>query len=311
MAGRWAVNSAFMASMSMRRDIDVMKLNDLLYFVRAVDHGGFAAAARALGIPRSTVSKRVAELERDLSAVLIERSSRHFSPTNLGAAFYRHAAASLLEAEAARDVILRNLEEPRGTVRVTAALPRAQLLAPYLPLLAASYPRIQLLLNATDAVIDLSHLSDLSCSDLIQRRLETQPVVLVASPSYLLAHGTPTTPAEVAGHAGLVADVVNPASGWLLERGPACERVFPNARLVANESSVLLAGAVSGLGLTCLPLRLCERALKLGELVRVLPGYRAGQLTTSLLMPPRRADIPAVRKVADFLVEHMARRADG
>ena len=305
----------------MRRDIDVMKLNDLLYFVRAVDHGGFAAAARALGIPRSTVSKRVAELERDLSAVLIERSSRHFSPTNLGAAFYRHAAASLLEAEAARDVILRNLEEPRGTVRVTAALPRAQLLAPYLPLLAASYPRIQLLLNATDAVIDLrqegfdiavrSHLSDLSCSDLIQRRLETQPVVLVASPSYLLAHGTPTTPAEVAGHAGLVADVVNPASGWLLERGPACERVFPNARLVANESSVLLAGAVSGLGLTCLPLRLCERALKLGELVRVLPGYRAGQLTTSLLMPPRRADIPAVRKVADFLVEHMARRADG
>ena len=297
----------------------VVNLNDLAFFVHAVDHGGFASAARALGLPRSTISKRVGELEQALSVILVERSSRNFRLTPLGAAFYRHAAASLAEAEAAKDIISRHLAEPQGQVRITASVTRSKLLAPVLPELARLYPKAQFELQATDAVIDIkqegvdiairSHFSDLSASDLIQRRLDSQSIILVASPSYLQRAGTPEKPEDLQNHDGLVADLQTAGSGWLIRSSDAAKRVFPRRRLVSNETAVLEQAAVAGLGVACLPERLCTSRLSQGELVRVLPQHHAGTLQTSLLMPPRRGEIPAVRAAVDFIVAHFSSQA--
>src|SRR5690554_6415818 len=123
----------------------MLNLNDLVHFVAAVEQGGFAAASRRLGVPKSTISKRVALLEKDLAVRLIHRTSRSFTLTELGRDFYEHARGALIEAEAAEAIVRRRQAEPSGTVRITASIPDAQLhLAQCLPKLALMYPKLKL-----------------------------------------------------------------------------------------------------------------------------------------------------------------------
>lgn len=292
----------------------MLNLNDLRLFARVVEHRGFAAAGRALGLPKSTLSKRVGELERRLGVRLIQRSSRGFAVTELGRELQQRAAAMLIEAEAAEALIEGRRAEPSGTVRLTASVPAAQFwLAESLPALALAHPKIRLVLHVTDRFVDLvqegydlalrSHFGPLPDSGLVQRRLGEQPIHLLAAPGYLARRGTPETPAALTAHDGLLTGPAETA--WRL-RGPAGESatVTPRPRLVADETEVLLRAAAAGLGVTCLPAGLCRAALAAGSLVRLLPGWTAGSVTTSLLVPHRRGQLPSVRAVADFLVAH-------
>lgn len=187
--------------------------NDLHMFVQAVDNGGFAAAARHLGVPKSTVSKRVAELEANLDIRLIHRTSRSFVLTDVGKDFYDHARAAVIEAEAAESVVQRRQAEPQGTVRITASVPVAQFhLADRLPVLARAYPKLDLQLHVTDRFVDLvregfdiairSHFAPLPDSDLMQRRMTVEQITLVASPDYLVRRvplGAPRTSSDMTG----------------------------------------------------------------------------------------------------------------
>ena len=292
----------------------MLNLNDLRLFVQAIDSGGFTAAARRAGMPKSTVSKRIAELEADLGARLIQRTSRSFALTETGRAFYDHARAAVIEAETAEDVVRSRLAEPSGTVRMTAAVPTAQfVLAEHLPDLAEAFPRLRLELHATDRFVDLvqegfdiavrSHFAPLPDSSLVQRRLAVEPVILVAAPGYLAARGTPATPGDIAGHDGLLTGPA--ATAWRLN-GPGVEVVVtPQPRMVADESIVLLRAAAAGLGIACLPERMCRADAAAGALVGVLPGWTAGTVTTTLLMPHRRGLLPSVRAVVEFLAERL------
>ncbi|EYC50494.1 LysR family transcriptional regulator [Hylemonella gracilis str. Niagara R] len=289
-----------------------MNLNDLQFFVASVDAGGFAAAARRLGVPKSTVSKRVAMLEDSLSARLIQRSSRRFVLTDVGTAVLDHARAALIEAEAAQAVVRERQAEPSGLVRVTSSIPTAQgLLARHLPTLALRYPRLQLQLEVTDRFVDLvqegydlalrSHRAPLPDSGLLQRRLLVEAIVLVAAPAYLASAPRLVQPQDLVDHAGLL--VGRQATVWRLEASGAafCE-VAPRPVMVANESVVLMEAARAGLGIACLPEPLCEPAFASGALRRVLPDWHAGNITTTAVMPHRRGQLPAVRAVLEFLV---------
>ncbi|NSX12881.1 LysR family transcriptional regulator [Cupriavidus taiwanensis] len=294
----------------------MINLNDLRFFVVAVTHGGFAAAGRALGVPKSTVSKRVAELEQALQARLLYRSSRSFTLTDAGRDFYDHAHAALIEAEAAQEAVQRRVAEPSGTVRITAAVPTAQrYLAPHLPALARAYPRLHVQLEVSDRMVDLvqegfdiavrSHFAPLPDSGLVQRQLAVEDIVLVASPGYLAGRGTPESPAQLCGHDGLLTAAT--AGTWRLW-GPQGARAeaTPAPRMTVNESTVLLGAAEAGLGIVPLPYELCRAALAAGQLVRVLPHWTAGSVTTTLLLPARRGQLPAVRATVDFLVQCLA-----
>lgn len=177
-----------------------MKLNDLYYFVQVVDQGGFSAAARVLGLPKSSLSKRIAVLEQDLGARLIQRTTRRLALTEAGQAFHRHAAAALLEAQAAQEAVTSRLAEPRGLVRISASPATVQMgLADILPGLARRYPKIRIALTATHRYVDLiqegidiairAHRHPLPDSELVQRRLGYAPNYLVAAPSYLAERG--------------------------------------------------------------------------------------------------------------------------
>ncbi len=120
-------------------------LNDLYYFAVVVDHGGFAAAERALGIPKSRLSRRISSLETELGVRLLQRSTRRFSVTDVGNSVYRHAQSMLAEAQAAREAVDRLSVEPRGSVRVSVPVSMAQQQFPkLLPEFMALYPKVRL-----------------------------------------------------------------------------------------------------------------------------------------------------------------------
>lgn len=293
-----------------------VNLNDLTLFAQAVDSGGFAPAARRFGVPKSTLSKRVAALESALGVRLIERNSRSFRLTEMGQDFHQHARAALIEVECAQQLVQQRLAEPSGTVRLTAAVPVVQFqLAQHIPALAQAHPKLQLQVHASDRFVDLvqegydialrSHFAPLPDSGLVQRVLATEPVILVASPAYLREHGKPRTPAQLADHAGLLTGPE--ATTWRLRATNAGEvDVSPRARLVADESVALVHAAAAGLGIVPLPEGICARHLESGDLVRVLPRWTAGQVVTTALVPHRRSLLPSVRAVLEFLAERLA-----
>lgn len=293
-------------------------LNDLVFFVQAAEFGSFAAAGRRLGQPKSTVSKRVAELEAALGARLIHRTSRSFALTETGRDFYDHARAAVIEAEAAETVVRNRLAEPSGTVKITASVPTAQFhLADRLHALARRFPKLEVQLHVTDRFIDLvqegfdiavrSHYAPLPDSGLMQRQIDTDPLILVASPAYMKERGTPSEPEALKEHDGLI--VAASARSWRLstDSGKIVE-VAPRPRFFADESVVLLKSAIAGLGIACLPDSIAAPAIKEGSLTVVLPEWTAGMITTTILTPHRRSQLPSVRAVIDFLSETRAPR---
>jgi DNA-binding transcriptional LysR family regulator len=297
----------------------MLNLNDLYYFVQMVEHGGLAAAGRALGIAKSTLSKRLLELEKDTGTRLIQRNSRNFVMTEVGMDVYRHAAAMLIEAESVENVIAGRLAEPNGMVRITAAVPIAQhKLAPLLPRLAIDYPKIRIVVHATDRFVDIvqegfdiavrAHRGRLPDSDLVQRHIGFEPNWLVASPDYLKRAGSPANPEELSGHDGIV--IAPSESTWSLENGEGARVVAaPSPRYFADESELLLQAARAGLGIACVPSELFRLPIEAGELVHVLPAWTAGGVTTTLLQPHRRGQLPSVKVVADALVAGHAESA--
>ncbi|MFY1989071.1 LysR substrate-binding domain-containing protein [Achromobacter xylosoxidans] len=291
----------------------MLNLNDLHFFAQAVDSGGFAAAARRLGCPKSTVSKRVATLETALGVQLLHRTSRSFTLTDVGRDVYDHARAVMIEAQAAETVVHRRLAEPSGTVRITASVPVAQFqLADRLPVLARRYPKLRIQLHVTDRFVDLvqegfdiairSHFAALPDSDLVQRRMAEEPITLVAAPSYVAERGAPQAPQALGDHDGLMAGMatkswrLGDASGHIVE-------VAPRPRLHADESTALMQAAQAGLGIVCLPRTISAQAVSEGTLMRVLPAWTAGRVTTTILTPHKRGQLPAVRAVIDFLTQ--------
>jgi DNA-binding transcriptional LysR family regulator len=292
-------------------------LNDLHLFVRAVESGSFTAAGRHLGIPKSTISKRVAALEERIGVRLIQRTSRSFALTDIGRDVFEHAQASIIEAEMAESIVRNRLGEPSGTVRLTAAVPTAQFsLADHLAELTARYPKLKVSLHVTDRFVDIvqegfdialrSHRFPLADSALVQRRLAVHPFLIVASPDYIAQYGKPERPEDIAGHKAIMPSLTE--EHWaLISDGGTKALITPQPVMAADEPMVLLKAAAAGMGITVLPTSVCNDALHDGRLVRLLPGWTAGSISTTMLMPHRRGQLPSVRAVVEFLAERLAR----
>ena len=295
----------------------MLNLNDLILFVRAVDAGGFAAAARRLGLPKSTISKRVAELEAALGARLIHRTSRSFVLTELGRDFYDHAQAAMIEAEAAEGVVRRRLAEPSGTVRITASVPTAQFrLAGLLPALARAYPKIRLQLHVTDRFVDLvqegfdiavrSHFAPLPDSELLQRRMGVERIALVAAPDYLARRGVPRAAADLAGHDCVIAGPSAIGASWVLDGPEGQETVAVSGRFAANEMQAVAAATLAGLGIGQLPDGIAGALVRDGRLRRVLPGHAAPVGGIHAVYPSGQHLSPLVRAFIELAAKRLA-----
>jgi DNA-binding transcriptional LysR family regulator len=290
-------------------------LNDLQFFAHVVEHGGYAAAERALGIPKSRLSRRVSQLEADPGVRLLQRSTRKFAVTEVGQSVYRHAQSMLSEAQAAREAVDRLSAEPRGLVKVSTPIALAEdMLAKLLPEFLVAHPQVRLQLHVSNRRVDLipegfdvalrvrNRLDD--DGELVLRRFGDVNELLVASPDYLRRRGRPVSPADLAGHATLSMSDDEARQRWTLQ-GPdgAVARVDLQPVLMTMNFPLLVSSARAGLGIAMLPESACADAVRAGELEVLMPDWRMPMGICHAVFPSRRGLLPAVRAFIDFLAE--------
>jgi DNA-binding transcriptional LysR family regulator len=295
----------------------VQPLEGFYYFTQVVDKGGFAKAARALGIPKSRVSRHVAALETRLGVRLVNRSTRRFVVTEVGQEVHRHAIAMLAEADAALDVVEFARAAPSGTLRASCPVALAQSsLAPILPAFLESYPAIRLELRVSNRRVDvLAESIDVALrvrtkptgeDGLVMRTFREVDEFLVAAPAYLGAAKPLADPADLTQHTTLDYAGEFDRRPWEL-LGPQGESlaVEHQPRIVCHDFVVLRAAVLAGLGVARLPESFVRADLKSGALVRVLPRWRSPQGIVHVVFPTRRGMLPAVRAFIDFLAERL------
>ncbi len=294
-------------------------LNELYYFAQVVEHGGFAPAARALGMPKSKLSRRVALLEERLGAQLLLRSTRSFAVTEVGKRYYQHCRAMLTEAEAAEESVALTQSEPCGVVRLSCpvALLAARVGA-MLGAFMALHPRVQLQVDETNRRVDVvAEGLDLAIrvrppplqdSDLVLRTLAERRQCLVVAPPLLAQCGRPAGPMDLSHWPSLDIGTPQESHRWIL-LGPGGERaeVRHSPRYVTQSMLALRDAAVSGVGLVQLPTMFIAQELGSGALVQVLPGWEPRREIIHCVYASRRGQLPAVRALIDFLVEEFAR----
>ena len=302
----------------MRLDGDPLSdLNDLRFFVEVVEHGGFSAAGRALGVPKSRLSNRVAKLEERLGVRLLQRTTRRFVVTDVGERFLAHCKAMIEQAEAARDVVEELRSEPCGWIRLSCPISLAPtVMAELVPEFLARYPKMQVRLLVSDRRVDLiGEAFDIAIrvrnvidtdATLVLRTIGQSRVILVASPGFLEHHGTPRSPQELAPLPllsmreldGLQAlDLADPAG----ER----EQVRMQPRLVCGSFPVLVNAAVRGIGVALVPDMTAAAAIARGELIEILPDWSMPEGIFHFVYPTRRGLLPGVRAMVDFLAERL------
>jgi DNA-binding transcriptional LysR family regulator len=287
-----------------------MDLNEIVVFARVAQLGSFTAAAHALDMRKSTVSRKVSKLEETLGARLLHRTTRTLSLTDVGRLYFEHCLRIVGEMEMAERVVGRLQAVPRGTLRVTAPInfdPLGPIVAEFL----RRFPEVRLALFCTDRVVNLVdegfdlalRVGPLADSTLVARRLGSSRRLVVASPSYLRKRGRPNAPQDLAEHDCLLFGAGRPRATWQLQAGTRTVEVGVSGRLAVNDFSVLLDAVVAGLGVALLPEHRCGTALRRKRLERVLHDWCSGESPVYAVYPSVQYLSPMVK----VFVEHLQR----
>lgn len=283
--------------------------NDLLLFARVVDAHSFSRAAEQLGLPKSSVSRRVAGLEAQLGERLLLRTTRKLTLTDFGHTVLAHAQQIVAEVEAASSLAQHLQVEPRGRLRVTMPADLASLmLAPMLADFVARYPAISLELDLTPRRVDLIgenmdvaiRMGDLpDDASLAARRLAVFTSGLYASPGYLARHGHPVEPEALMAHDALhLLSRNGDAAPWALEhaQNKSHWQGIPPARATANSPELLMRLALAGTGIALVHDHFAEAHVREGLLIPVLPDWRPPAMPAWAVFPGRRL-MPARTRV--------------
>lgn len=292
-------------------------LNDMVYFAEVAERGGFAAAGRALGLPKSRLSRRVAELEGQLGVRLLQRTTRKLSLTEAGELYLRHCIAMRDEALAAGEAVSQMQSEPRGTLRISCPVTLAQGTLGYLvPLYLAQYPHVKLDMRVTNRPVDLVEegidialrvrptLDD--SGSLVVKQLGASCSYLLASPELLRRQGVPASPEDLKKLDTVAMSAADGRSSWELIGPQGQEYVLQHQpRYVADDLQTLKLAMLAGTGMSFLPGMLSQAEQQAKLLVQVLPGWTLRPGMLHAVFPSRRGQVPAVRSFLDFLGEHL------
>ena len=297
-------------------------LNDVSTFVHVADGGGFTAAAKALGVPKSTVSRALVRLERKLGVRLVQRTSRSLALTDAGKAYYervRGAVASVSDATA--DVVDMGAE-PRGTIRITAPGDLGQaLVAGVVAAFSKQYPQVVFEVSLTSRVVDLVaegfdlgvRASPLRDSSLVVRKLGEASLGLFASPEYLERRGTPTRVADLATHEFVTFSSMSLGSTLPLHGPDGEEKVEVHGSIASDDLGFVrrVVSAGAGIGLVPLFFSDCEAQDELAGLRRVLPQWTLRGAGVSIVAPSARQEPRRVKLFREALVAEAKRRDFG
>lgn len=294
-----------------------MDLNRVAIFVRVVDERGFTAAARALHLPKSSVSRAVTLLEQELGVRLLQRSTRTVTLTEAGAAFYERASRGLVAIEDAGAAVADMEASLRGPIRITAPVDVGTwMIAPAVARFVRRHPSVHIdvvltarLVNLVEEGFDLAlRAGPLRDSSLIARKVGETISALYASPRYLARRGAPANVADLASHPCISFRPTRGRATWTLTGPAGPERVEVAGPVGADDFSFVRRVVLSGAGIGLLPSFACGRAVARGQLVRVLPEYYVPGAPIHVVYPSARYMPQRVARFRDFLVETIRRR---
>lgn len=289
-----------------------MNLNEMVLFARVVQAGSFSGAGRALGMPKSTVSRKIADLEERLGSQLLQRTTRSLNLTEAGRIYHGHCVRVAAEVEEAELAVSRTQDTPRGLLRITTPLGFGfvgKVIAEYLRL----YPEVKVEVICSDKVVDLVEegidlavrAGRLADSSLITRELGMLTRFLMASPEYLESNGTPGSPRELENHDCLLFGMVEEHSGWVLESGKKRSEVRLRSRMVVNDFDILYEVTLAGNGISSLPIGRCIEAVRAGRLRRVLPDWQSPMTPIQVVYPGTRHHSPKIQRFIELLKMRM------
>ncbi|HWA49816.1 MAG TPA: LysR family transcriptional regulator [Dongiaceae bacterium] len=286
-------------------------------FVAVVEAGGFSAAARKLGMPLATVSRKVSELEDFLKASLINRSTRRIALTQSGQAYYESSRRLLDDLGEAERAASGEYQAPRGELIITAPIVFGRLhVVPVVVQFLKEYPEVDVRLLLDDQIVNLMdeqadlavRISELPDSSMVATRIATIRPVICASPAYLSTHGTPRHPEELAGHDCIMRTRLPAPDSWPFRIDGAVKMIQVRRRLVATTAEASIEAAMAGAGLAKVFCYQIAEAERQGRLVSILRDFEPEPLPLSLVYAATRLVPLKLRAFLDFAVPRLKRR---
>jgi len=287
--------------------------NAMALYVKVVESGSFSKAAAREGVPVSTVSRKIADLEKSLSVRLLERSTRQLRMTEIGQDYYERCRRGLAEFDAADSLVTDRQIELSGRLRISVPPSMSDIVI--MPLVSAFqvlHPKVIVHCLVTERFID--HIGDgidlslrvgeLKDSSLVASTVTMNRPKLIASPGYMVSIGSLSHPQEVLPHVRLAFSRWEKAVQWTLSSADSTVQINPEPRFVLNEYAGVLQGIVDGLGISEVPGFICAPALQAGRLVEVLPEWRFAAIKVAATYPSNRYLSPLVRAFKDFCVKY-------
>jgi len=292
-------------------DVD---LNDIVVFAKVAETKSFTGAAEALGLPKSTVSRKLAQLEERLGVRLVQRTTRKLALTDIGEAYYARCASIVADVASAEQLVTDMQATPRGRLRISATVDFAtRYLGDIVSVFLAEHPEINVEIDATDRVVDLIEdgfdvairFGSLPESSLVARRLCGVALVLCASPAYVRERGTPKHIEELDEHDHVLFTPVSRNQTWTVVNGDATYEFGRPARLASNNFSAVRHAAVAGAGIALLTDFMVADDLASGTLVRVLPDWRTRTTDVHAVYPARQNLPPRLALFIDHMVKSL------
>ena len=293
-----------------------MNLNNLEIFAKVAETNGISAAARALKMPKSRVSRRMSALESELGVRLLERTTRAVHLTEAGELLAQHCHRIVEERNSALATIDRMSEAPRGSLHVSASLAVGQqLVAPLVSEFLARYPDVRLNLHMSNRRVDVVaegfdtviRIGELEDSTLVSRKLCTSRSVAVATHDYVAKCGKPKTPADLDGHKR-IAMIDAPGSGrWTLKNTQGLtETVASDPSIELNDLTSIKQIALDHGGIALLPVYMVSDSIEAQQLVRLLPNWTSMDYSIHCVYPSHRGMTPKLRAWIDYLASELA-----
>ena len=291
-------------------------LNDIYFFASVVQHGGFSAAARKIGVEKTRLSRRVAALEKRLGVRLLQRTTRALALTEAGQRFFERCVATVEEAQAAFDSMAELRREPAGLVRLSSPVLLTQrCLAHALPGYMTTHPKVSVFVEPTDRTVNVieerfdiairakPELEDVA--GLVAKTLGPSQRVLVVSPTFLDHHGRPERPADLSKFSTVASadDIFDGGARWnLMNLESRTQQIQLKPRLVTSDLRTRLQAAIHGIGIALLPEQVVFAPLKGGLIERALPEWSGARNILHLVYPTPRGMLPSVRSLIDYLL---------
>lgn len=287
------------------------RLQSMRVLVKVVEQGSFAAAAQMLAMSNAVVTRYIADLESHLGTRLLNRTTRKLSLTEHGRTYLERVRGILVEVDEAEAVVSSNAKRTTGTLRIYSHLGFGQVqLARLLPLYAQAYPDVVLDVTLSDRTVDLVEegfdvgifiaLQRFDAS-MIARKLGSSEVMLCASPSYIQQHGQPQRPEDISQHQCLNFAYEQLRDHWWMDGPDGTINIPINSKMISNNGELLRHCALAGMGIVIRSSFVLGDDLSSGRLVRLLPGYRLGQVSVAMVYPSRHLLAAKVRSFTDFM----------